>query len=140
MTLLRIVFDTNVYVSAAIYGRRAEIVMQMASAGQIQLVTSEVILSELERKLREKMAWPENRAALFTNSIRDLAEVVTPVVTLNVVPDDEDDNRIVECAIAGEANLIVTFDQDLLRLKSYEMVGIITPRQLAFYGLDAEKS
>jgi hypothetical protein len=63
------------------------------------------------------------------------AEVVEPQITLNVVPDDEDDNRIIECAIAGEAGLIVTFDKDLLRLKSYEMIGIITPSQLSFYGL-----
>ncbi len=136
MTLLRIVFDTNVYISAALFGRRAETVMELASAGQIQLVTSEIILAELERKLREKMGWSASQTQLFTGTIRDLAEVIEPEITLDVVPDDEDDNRIVECAVAGEANLIVTFDKDLLRLKSYEMIGIITPRQLTFYGLD----
>ena len=138
MIPLRVVFDTNVYISAALFGRRAETVMQMASAGQIQLITSEVILTELERKLWEKMGWSESRAQLFSDTIRDLAEIVAPEIRLDVVPDDEDDNRIVECAVAGEANLIVTFDKDLLRLKSYEMIGIITPRQLTFYGLGDE--
>ena len=133
---LRIVFDTNVYISAAIFGRRAETVMQLASAGQIYLITSEVILAELERKLLGKMGWSEKKTQLFVDTIRDLAEVAEPKITLDVVPDDEDDNRIVECVVAGGANLIVTFDKDLLRLKSYEMIGIITPRQLTFYGLD----
>lgn len=138
MIPLRIVFDTNVYISAALFGRRAETVMQLASAGQIQLITSEIILAELERKLQEKMGWSESRTQLFSDTIRGLAEIVTPEIRLDVVPDDEDDNRIVECAVAGEANLIVTFDKDLLRLKSYKMIGIITPRQLTFYGLGDE--
>ncbi len=134
--LLRIVFDTNVYISAALFGRRAETVMEMASTRQIQLITSEAILAELERKLQEKMNWPKDKTRLFVGTVRELAEVVHPEITLDVVPDDENDNRIVECAVAGKANLIVTFDKDLLRLKSYGMIGIITPRQLTFYGLD----
>lgn len=138
MIPLRIVFDTNVYISAALFGRRAETVMQLASAGQIQLITSEIILAELERKLQEKMGWSESRTQLFSDTTRGLAEIVTPEIRLDVVPDDEDDNRIVECAVAGEANLIVTFDKDLVRLKSYKMIGIITPRQLTFYGLGDE--
>lgn len=135
MTPLRIVFDTNVYISAALFGRRAEIVMKLASAGQVHLITSEVILAELSRKLLGKLAWSDDQTQLFAEMIRDLAEIVDPDITLDVVPDDEDDNRIVECAVVGQAELIVTFDKDLLRLKAYETIGIITPRQLTFYGL-----
>ena len=135
MTLLRIVFDTNVYVSAAIFGRRAETVMNLASAGKVTLLVSEPILAELNEKLLHKFEWPEDRVHLFVTMIRELAEMVDPDITLNAVPDDEDDNRIVECAVAGNAGLIVTFDKDLLRLKSYETIGIIAPRQLTFYGL-----
>ena len=135
MTPLRIVFDTNVYISAALFGRRAEIVMKLASAGQVHLITSEVILAELSRKLLGKLAWSDDQTQLFAEMIRDLAEIVDPDITLDVVPDDEDDNRIVECAVVGQADLIVTFDKDLLRLKAYETIGIITPRQLTFYGL-----
>ncbi|MCP4425578.1 MAG: putative toxin-antitoxin system toxin component, PIN family [Chloroflexi bacterium] len=136
MPPLRIVFDTNVYISAALFGRRAERVMQLASVGRVQLLVSEAILSELRRKLREKMAWSESRTQQFVDVVRELAELVEPTITLDVVPDDETDNRIVECAVVGEAGLIVTFDKDLLRLKSYETIGIITPRQLTFYGLE----
>ena len=128
MTPLRIVFDTNVYISAALFGRRAEIVMKLASAGQVHLITSEVILAELSRKLLGKLAWSDDQTQLFAEMIRDLAEIVDPDITLDVVPDDEDDNRIVECAVVGQAELIVTFDKDLLRLKAYETIGIITPR------------
>ncbi|MCP4357568.1 MAG: putative toxin-antitoxin system toxin component, PIN family [Chloroflexi bacterium] len=110
--------------------------MQLASAGQIKLIVSEAIISELKRKLLEKMDWSESQTQLFIGTILELAELVEPDITLNVVPSDEDDNRIVECAIAGNAALIVTFDKDLLRLKAYKMISIITPRQLTFYGLE----
>lgn len=136
MAPLRIVFDTNVYISAALFGRRAETVMQLASAGQVQLITSEAILAELRGKLLGKLAWSDSQTQLFVDMIREMAEVVAPDITLDVVPADEDDNRIVECAVAGQADLIVTFDKDLLRLKADETIGIITPRQLTFYGLE----
>lgn len=136
---LRIVFDTNVYISAALRGQLAEKVLQLASAGQVTLVASEAILAELQGKLTDKLDWPENRALLFVTTIRDLAEIVDPYIVLEVVPDDDDDNRIVECAVEGEAALIVTFDKDLLRLKTYETIGIITPKQLTFFGLGEEK-
>ncbi|NIP53971.1 MAG: putative toxin-antitoxin system toxin component, PIN family [Aliifodinibius sp.] len=133
---LRIVFDTNVYISAALFGRLTERVLELASAGQVTLITSEPILTELHEKLTGKLAWPSNRAQLFIETIRDLAEVVEPEIVLSVVPDDDDDNRIIECAVEGKAALIVTFDKDLLRLKSYDMIGIITPKQLTYYGLE----
>lgn len=136
---LRIVFDTNVYISAALNGRLAEKVLELASVGRVTLITSEAILAELQRKLTDKLAWPENRVQLFITTIRDLAEIVEPDIVLKVVPDDDDDNRIVECAVVGEASLIVTFDKDLLRLKAYETIGIITPKQLTFFGLGDEK-
>jgi putative PIN family toxin of toxin-antitoxin system len=135
---IRVVLDTNIYISAALHGRRAETILELASTRRITLVASTEILDELEEKLRFKLEWPEAQIRLFLLTIRELVELVEPEFTLDVVPDDEDDNRIVECAVAGEAGLIVTFDKDLLRLKAYEMVGIITPRQLTFLGLDSD--
>jgi putative PIN family toxin of toxin-antitoxin system len=135
---IRVVLDTNIYISAALHGRRAETILELASTRRITLLASTEILDELEEKLRFKLEWPEAQIRLFLLTIRELVELVEPEFTLDVVPDDEDDNRIVECAVAGEAGLIVTFDKDLLRLKAYEMVGIITPRQLTFLGLDSD--
>jgi len=134
---LRIVIDTNIYISAALHGHQAETVLKLASAGHIVLLTSEMILDELEEKFQLKLKWSDIKGRLFLQAIRDMVEIVEPLIKLDVVPDDKDDNKIVECAIAGEAGLILTFDRDLLRLKSYDYVGIITPRQLSFYGLDS---
>jgi len=136
MALLRVVFDTNVYISAALHGREAETVLELASAHRIILLTSPAILSELEEKVRNKLGWSQERAEFFLGIIRDFAEIVEPQVALRVITEDDDDNRILECAMTGNASLIVTFDKDLLRLKFYETTGIVTPRQLQFYGLE----
>jgi len=136
MALLRVVFDTNVYISAALHGREAETVLDLASAHRLALLTSPDILAELEEKMGDKLGWPPEHVRLFLDTIGDIVEIVEPQITLNVVTEDDDDNRVLECAVTGSADLIVTFDKDLLRLKSYETAGIITPRRLQFYGLE----
>jgi len=57
------------------------------------------------------------------------AYVVHPEVVLDAVPDDPDDNRVLECAVKGEAEFIVSGDKHLLRLGSYEGIVIVTVRQ-----------
>jgi putative PIN family toxin of toxin-antitoxin system len=136
MALLRVVLDTNVYISAVLHGREAETVLELASAHRLILLTSPAILSELEEKVRNKLGWTQERAELLLRAIQGITEVIEPQITLKVVTEDDDDNRVLECAVSGSADLIVTFDKDLLRLRSYETTGIIAPRQLQFYGLE----
>ena len=66
-----------------------------------------------------------------------LAEVVQPAGALSVVKADPDDNRILECAVAGQAALIVTYDRHLLQLKRHELIGIVHPQDLLHLGLAA---
>jgi putative PIN family toxin of toxin-antitoxin system len=132
---LRVVCDTNVYIAAALRGGQAEAIMQLAAAGAITLLVSPAILAELDEKLRDKFGWSQEQADFFLETVRMVAEVVEPTITLNVVQEDPDDNRILECARAGQAALVVTYDKHLLRLKRYELVGIIHPRDLLHFGL-----
>ena len=133
--MLRIVFDTNVYISAALHGGLAEKALHLAAIEQITLIISDAILAELEEKLREKLQWSDAQITFFIETIQGIAVLVHPAEVLHVVPDDEDDNRIIEAAVAGDAALIISFDKDLLRLRQYEQIGIIHPRELMFYGL-----
>jgi putative PIN family toxin of toxin-antitoxin system len=135
MADLRVVCDTNVYIAAALRGGQAEAVVQLAVAGAITLLVSPAILAELDEKLRDKFGWMPEQAGLFLEAVRLAAEVVEPDITLNVVEEDPDDNRILECAQAGRAALVVTYDKHLLRLKQYELIGIIHPQDLLHFGL-----
>ena len=139
MADLRVVCDTNVYIAAALRGGQAEAVMQLAATSAITLLVSPAILAELEGKLLDKFEWTQEQADFFVEAVRLMAEVVEPDHSLYVVDEDPDDNRILECAQAGEAALIVTYDKHLLKLRRYEMTGIIHPRDLLYFGLRRQR-
>jgi putative PIN family toxin of toxin-antitoxin system len=99
------------------------------SASAAHSVTSHALLDELDEKLRGKFAVPEARAQAFRTLLQHEATVTHPSFVLNAVPGDEDDNRVLECAVAGEANFIVSGDKHLLRLGSHAGIAILTVRQ-----------
>jgi len=123
---VRVVFDTNIYISAYITpGRRAEAALLRAVQGEVELFTSIPILTETARKLREKFKWDDEHITAAVRHVAAVGTVVKPAVTLAVLAD-EPDNRILECALEAKAELIVTGDRHLLELGEYEGVKIIT--------------
>jgi putative PIN family toxin of toxin-antitoxin system len=130
---VRIVFDTNVYISAfAAPGSRSSLVLQLAARGVFELVVSPAILGELRRKLSEpKFGFSEPELDDADRNIGEIATVVEPELELSVL-DDEPDNRILECAVASGASAIVTGDKELLALGNYEGIGIMTVAELLY--------
>ena len=126
----RVTLDSNVIISALHFGGAPLSILKMAVAGEIEIAISEPIIEEVVRVLRDKFKWQPERAAQAEGTIRELGKLVTPSQQLSVVRSDPDDDRIVECALAGKCVAIVTGDKDLLRLGSYEDVKIITVRDL----------
>lgn len=86
-------------------------------------------MDELDEKLRNKFAVPEATALAFLALLKRKATVTHPSIVLNVVSDDPDDKRVLECAVAGEANFIVSDDKHLLRLGAHAGIAIFTARQ-----------
>jgi putative PIN family toxin of toxin-antitoxin system len=139
MPTLTLVMDTNVYISAALRGELAERILQLAAAGRIRVITSTVIMEELAEKMRERFGWSASQVKTLLEILESITEIITPNVSLSVITEDQDDNRILECAVAGHADLIISFDNDLLRLRQYEGIGIIRPEELFYYDV-GEKS
>jgi putative PIN family toxin of toxin-antitoxin system len=130
---VRIVFDTNVYISAfAAPGSRSSLALQLAARGVFELVVSPAILAELHRKLSgPKFGFSEQELDDADRNIAQIATIVEPEVELSVL-DDEPDNRILECAVASGASAIVTGDKELLALGSCEGIGIMTVAGLLY--------
>ena len=126
---MKAVYDTNIFVSAlAMPGGQAERAIDLALDGKIRLCISKPIIHEVLCVLAAKfLRAPEQlaRTALF---LTDLAEVVAPRTKLAVL-DDEPDNRILECAVAGHADVIVTGDKAMLNLKLHQGIRILSLRQ-----------
>ena len=122
---MRVVFDTNIYISAFITPRgRAETALLRAVHGEFLLFTSVPILTEMARKLREKFRWDDGHITAAVRHAAAVGTVVKPALTLAVLAD-EPDNRILECALEAKAGIIVTGDRHLLNLGEYEGVIIV---------------
>lgn len=132
---MRIVADTNVYISALNFGGTAEEVLALARAQVIELCVSPSILSEVEGVLRRKFEWSRARARAAAAAIQEFARLVHPTETVHVITEDEPDNRILECALRAEARVIVSGDNHLRRLETFRGIPIMTPQQF----LDAHR-
>jgi putative PIN family toxin of toxin-antitoxin system len=125
---MRAVLDTNVLVSAFVRPRgRVAPLWRAARARRYRLLLSPAIVREVARVLREDFLWEESRILHQLKRLSKKAEVIVPHVKVDVIHDDPPDNRILECAIAGHADLIVSGDRHLRKLKSYEGIPIVRP-------------
>ena len=128
----RVVFDTNILVSALVFpGGQGEAALRriIDQIDQIdQLVLSRPIVDELLDVLARKFARDAEELAHATVFITELATVVAPKRRLHVVKD-EPDNRILECAVAGRAEAIVTGDKALLALNLFRKTRTLSLRE-----------
>ncbi len=125
---LRAVLDSNVYVSA--FSRPGGVparIWQQAITRLYSLLVSPAIISEVAKVLRHDFDWDDEPLIAQMKLLAKIAEIIRPSATLDEIKADPDDNRILECAIDGRADLIVSGDQHLLRLKSFRGIGIIGP-------------
>jgi putative PIN family toxin of toxin-antitoxin system len=120
----RVVFDTNIFLSAFTFGGKLEVVFEMVRAGSIQLIVSTSILAELASILKSRFAWDDEdiREALMV--LARHAELVKPGMRLRVLEDDAD-NRVLECAVEGHAEWIISGDHHLLSLKEFRGIRIV---------------
>lgn len=126
------VFDTNVLVSAYGWpGGTADRAYATVRIGLVSLHVSEFILDEVSRILTRKLGWSRTESEAALAQIRRLAaDVHTPPPSLDVIAEDPTDNRILECAVAAAADVVVTGDsRHLLPLRSFGGIRILSPRE-----------
>lgn len=122
---MRVVLDTNVLISAfVIPGSQGEHALLLALQRRFDLCTSVAILTEMARKLREKFGQPEDDVKHALKMLSRAGRVAKPALKLDVLRDAAD-NRILECAVEAGADLVVTGDRHLLRLREFRGVPII---------------
>lgn len=125
---MRVVLDTNVLVSALVLpGGRGEEALLRVLAEDHRLLHSKPILDELLGVLARKFSRDPEELARLAMFLSDAAEFVEAKKRLRLVADDPD-NRILECAVAGKADVIVTGDKALLALAKVGSIRILTLR------------
>ena len=131
---MRLVLDTNVVLSAMLWNGTPYRLLQLAVEGEAQVFTSPVLAAEL----REILARPHLAAKLIekgttadavTALYLEFARALSPLSVTRVVPDDPDDDHVIACAVAARADVIVSGDKHLLKLREYQGMRIVTPAQ-----------
>jgi putative PIN family toxin of toxin-antitoxin system len=124
--MIRAVVDTNVYVSALVFGGVPALALQLAELGVFQVVASQEIHEELVATLTGKFGWTKDRSESACRNLWQEAHWVVPSQNVHASRDPDDD-YILACALESQAAFVITGDNDLLALHPFRGVAIVTP-------------
>ena len=134
---MKAVFDTNIFIAAFVSGGICAKILLRARRGQFQLIGSPCIIKEFEQVLIKKFSVTRNEARDASRIIAEATHlIVDPAETVRGICRDPDDDAIIACALAGEADYLVTGDADLLALKSFKGIQILSPRNFELLFID----
>ena len=127
---MRLVLDTNTVISGLLWQGAPGGLIDAAQGGTLSLFTSAALLAELRgvlsrRKFAAQLETRALRAAEILEGYAALATIVAPAIIAPVVAKDPTDDAVLACALAAQADLVVSGDSDLLDLKSYHGIPII---------------
>mgnify|MGYP001595133957 FL=1 len=125
---LRVLLDTNILISAFQFGGTPFYVFEYILSKRVVGITSEELLAELLGVFQRKFQLDRDTLTLITKKVRRAIRMVAPTVSLDVL-NDVDDNRVLEATITGHCDYIVTGDTDLLNLKQFRGIAVVTPAE-----------
>jgi putative PIN family toxin of toxin-antitoxin system len=124
---MKVVFDTNVLVAAFVTEGVCAKLLGRARRKQLNLMISPFILEEFKNVLLRKFSASKDQTRAAAKLISEVAQIVTPVSMVSGVSRDPDDDQILSCALSAEVDYLVTGDSDLLQLKEFHGIRILTP-------------
>lgn len=126
---MRVVLDTNVFISGIFWQGNPNKVLNAWRRGEFDIVVSAPTLSELKRVLLDfEISLPEDLLQDWIRLIIENAIIVEPTEMIHTLKDDESDNRFLECATAAHADYIISGDNHLLSLSEFRGIKIISPK------------
>ncbi len=127
---MKAVFDTNVLIAAFLTEGVCSKLLVRARKGECDLILSHDIIREFEKVLDKKFGLSQQEIydvrAVLSEATKEIIRKVNPI---DPVCRDKDDNKILACALAADADLLVTGDDDLLVMKKYGRTRIISPKE-----------
>lgn len=126
----KVVFDTNIYISAVVFGGNPRACLELARDGEIELFCSREILFELSGKMKAKFKWEDEDIFDLVEGIAKFAKVLKPRIKVNKIKIDPTDNIILECGLEAKADFIVSGDiKHVLSLGKFEGTKILSSKQ-----------
>lgn len=136
----KVVLDTNIYLSAIIFGGMPRKVLELGFEEKIIVFISPAILLEIALKFKEKFSWEEAKIIPTIQIISQLAKIIKPRKKIRFVKKDSSDNKIIELAAETKADFIITGDRHLLELKRFFRIKIMNPADFYLQFLKSSRS
>lgn len=128
--MLKVVFDTNIYISAILTPGTPREVLSLARQEKVELFISEYILGEISRILKEKFSWLDQDIRKSLTQMREIADLVFPIERVDTIKIHPEDNFILDCALAARVNYLISGDKKhILPLKEIKGVKIVSPKE-----------
>jgi len=129
---MKVVLDTNVLISGIIFSGTPSRILTAWADGRFELLASVEILTEYHRvadRLHAQFPTVDIKAVL--DFVTRETRIVEPSPVPRTACDDQDDLKFLACALAGQADCIVTDDRALLRSSGFQRIEVLTPREFA---------
>jgi uncharacterized protein len=125
---MRVVLDTNVILSGILFGGKPRQILSAVVAGTLKMIISEAIVSELKGVLqRPKFGLTSQIVESIVAELSSVAEWVVPKNHVEIIKNDVSDNDVLDCALEGKADYIVSGDEHLLKLERCGKISIVNP-------------
>ena len=127
---MNIAADTNFLVSATQWNYSvSHKLLQKLIINNVEIFTTKEVLDELAEVLKRDFLYNEEEIKNILERVLQFVTLVTSSKKIDIVKEDPDDNKIIECAIESNADYIISYDKHLLKLREYENIKIITPKE-----------
>ena len=127
---MRVVFDTNVLLSSVLWhGSVSQKLLFKLIHSDVEIFSSIEIISEFHKVLKRDFEYSDDEITYILEKIFSFVTLIRPLQKLDIVKDDPEDNKIIECAVAASSDYIITYDKHLLNLKEFKNIKIITPEK-----------
>ena len=125
-----VVIDTNIFISGLNFKGKPREILDLMRREIIEVFISPFIFEEIDRVLEEDFGWEKEQIEKTLKMIRDKTIEVQPKIKVLIIKEKESDNRIIECAVEGKAQYIISGDKrHLLSLKEYKGIKILSPSE-----------
>ncbi|MBI2144810.1 putative toxin-antitoxin system toxin component, PIN family [Candidatus Woesearchaeota archaeon] len=125
---MHVVLDTNVLLSSTLWdGSVAQKLLFKFLKSDTAIFSSEAIISEYKKVLKRDFEYSDEEVLAIVGKLVLFLNFVNPSEKINVIKEDPDDNKVIECALASSSAYLITYDKHLLNLGSFRSIKIMTP-------------
>ncbi|MEK6922230.1 MAG: putative toxin-antitoxin system toxin component, PIN family [Nanoarchaeota archaeon] len=128
---MKVTADTNFFISSIQWDNSvAHKLLRKLLKTNAEIFTTKEILDEFATVLQRNFKYSEEEINNILEKITPFIAIIEPKEKLDIIKDDPDDNKILECAVASKSEYIITYDNHLLSLKEFRGIKIVKPEKL----------